>query len=158
MFRNLRLARAVAQGTGARKGRLSSALSLSSEHQKEKGMKMPIRALLAGTAAIALMAGAVAIAPQAHAQTEMQPPQQEAPAVNYDQQTLETYAAAMTDVVEIGERKQPEISEAANEEEAEESWGEMQEGRVGGVAGKGMRGEEAKERSQRGQMRRERGT
>jgi len=115
-------------------------------------MKMPIRALLAGTAAIALMAGAVAIAPQAHAQTEMQPPQQEAPAVNYDQQTLETYAAAMTDVVEIGERKQPEISEAANEEEAEEIWVEMQEEMVGAVEAKGMTVEEYNEITQQAQM------
>ena len=120
--------------------------------QKEKGMKMPIRTLLAGTAAVALMAGAAAVAPQALAQTEMQPPQQETPAVNYDEQTLQTYAAAMTEVVEIGERKQPEISEAADEEQAEEVWVEMQEEMVTAVEAQGMTVEEYNEITQQAQM------
>ena len=115
-------------------------------------MKMPFRTLFAGTAAVALMAGTLALAPQVQAQTEMQPQQQEAPAVNYDQQSLETYAAAMTDVVEIGERKQPEISEAANEEEAEEIWVEMQEEMVGAVEAQGMTVEQYNEITQQAQM------
>ena len=115
-------------------------------------MKMPFRRLLAGTAAVAIMAGAAAVAPQALAQTEMQPPQQEMPAANYDEQTLQTYAMAMTEVVEIGERKQPEISEAANEEQAEEIWVEMQEEMVTAVEAQGMTVEEYNEITQQAQM------
>ena len=54
----------------------------------------------------------------------------------------------MTDVVEIGERKQPEISEAANEEEAEEIWVEMQEEMVGAVEAQGMTVEQYNEITQ----------
>ena len=115
-------------------------------------MKMPFRRLLAGTAAVAIMAGAAAVAPQALAQTEMQPPQQEMPTANYDEQTLQTYAMAMTEVVEIGERKQPEISEAANEEQAEEIWVEMQEEMVTAVEAQGMTVEQYNEITQQAQM------
>ncbi|HLS67790.1 MAG TPA: DUF4168 domain-containing protein [Kiloniellales bacterium] len=114
-------------------------------------MNMPIRKLLTGTAVVALMAGAAA-APQALAQTEMQPPQQEMPAASYDQQTLQTYAAAMTEVVEIGERKQPEIAEAENEEQAEEVWVEMQEEMVTAVESQGMTVEQYNEITQQAQM------
>lgn len=114
-------------------------------------MNMPIRTLLAGTAAVALMAGAAFVAPtNVSAQTEMQ--QQEAPAVEYDSQTLQTYAAAMTEVVEIGERMQPTISEAETEEEAEEIWVEMQEEMVTAVEDQGMSVDEYNQITQQAQM------
>ena len=56
------------------------------------------------------------------------------------------------EVVEIGERKQPEISEAANEEQAEEIWVEMQEEMVTAVEAKGMTVEEYNEITQQAQM------
>lgn len=114
-------------------------------------MNMPIRTLLAGTAAVALMAGAAVVTPtNVSAQTEMQ--QQEAPAVEYDNQTLQTYAAAMTDVVEIGERMQPSIAEAESEEEAEEIWVEMQEEMVSAVEAQGMSVDEYNQITQQAQM------
>ncbi|MDF2094617.1 DUF4168 domain-containing protein [Aquibaculum arenosum] len=114
-------------------------------------MNMPIRTLLAGTAAVALMAGAAFVAPTpVTAQTEMQ--QQEAPAVDYDTQTLQTYAAAMTEVVEIGERMQPSIAEAESEEEAEEIWVEMQEEMVSAVEQQGMSVDEYNQITQQAQM------
>lgn len=114
-------------------------------------MIMPIRTLLAGTAAVALMAGAAAFTPKAEAQTEMQQQQEQAPAVEYDDQTLQTYAAAMTDVVEIGERMQPSISQAETEEEAEEAWVEMQEEMVTAVESQGMSVEEYNQITQQAQ-------
>lgn len=115
-------------------------------------MNMPIRTLLAGTAAVALMAGAAFVAPTpVTAQTEMQQ-QQEAPAVEYDDQTLQTYAAAMTEVVEIGERMQPSIAEAESEEEAEEIWVEMQEEMVSAVEQQGMSVDEYNQITQQAQM------
>ncbi|WP_366555645.1 DUF4168 domain-containing protein [Aquibaculum sediminis] len=114
-------------------------------------MNMPIRTLLAGTAAVALMAGAAFVAPTpVAAQTEMQ--QQEAPAVDYDTQTLQTYAAAMTEVVQIGERMQPSIAEAESEEEAEEIWVEMQEEMVTAVEQQGMSVDEYNQITQQAQM------
>ncbi len=115
-------------------------------------MKMPIRKLLTTTAALAFLAGAGAFAPLALAQTETQPQEQEAPKVSYDQQTLETYAAAMMEVVEIGERKQPEIAEAETEERAEEVWVEMQEEMVSAVERQGMTVEQYNEITQQAQM------
>jgi len=115
-------------------------------------MTMPIRTLLAGVAATALLAGAAALTPTAAlAQTEMQP-QQEVPTVDYDRQTLETYASAMVEVVEIGERMQPTIAEAETEEQAEQIWVEMQEEMVGAVEAQGMSVDEYNQITQQAQM------
>lgn len=115
-------------------------------------MTLPIRTLLAGAAAIALLAGAAAVVPHsAQAQTEMQP-QQQMPAVDYDRQTLETYANAMVEVVQIGERMQPAIAEAATEEQAEEVWVEMQSEMVQAVEAQGMTVDEYNQITQQAQM------
>lgn len=109
-------------------------------------MTVPFRTLLAGAAAIALFAGTPVLA-----QTEMQPPQQQVPAVEYDEQTLQTYAAAMTQVIQIGEQMQPAIAEAENETEAEERWVEMQEEMVSAVEAQGMTVDEYNQITQQAQ-------